>query len=447
MSRSHAHMLTAAVMGVIAGAPIGVGRAEQRETNAMSDTQPKDDGYRGIWSYRGSSLSHDEYVYFHYSGGFATVFAKHIPLAHYSPKANKTFFCYAGTPKDMSRILIMASCYDHATGTVPRPTIVMDKGTDDAHDNPVLMLDAAGHVWIFAAAHGTARPAFIFKSRGPHSVDSFDLVSETNFSYPQPWYIEGEGFLFLHTLYAGGRFLHWSTSRDGVAWSTPQPLAKAERGHYQISWRRGRKVGTAFNYHPTKKLPNDIRRTNLYYLETNDFGQTWRSAKGDPVSTPIETVANDALVHDYASEDLRVYLKDMDFDAGGRPVILFLTSRGSRVGPENGPRAWTTARWAGSEWEIRPAVASDNNYDTGCLHIEADGAWRIIGPTETGPQPYNSGGEMAVWVSPDQGATWRRERIVTRDSPYNHSYARKPVNAHPDFYAFWADGHARRENA
>jgi hypothetical protein len=26
----------------------------------------------------------------------------------------------------------------------------------------------------------------------------------------------------------------------------------------------------------------------------------------------------------------------------------------------------------------------------------------------------------------------------------NHTYARRPVDAHPNFYAFWADGHGRQ---
>ena len=47
---------------------------------------------------------------------------------------------------------------------------------------------------------------------------------------------------------------------------------------------------------------------------------------------------------------------------------------------------------------------------------------------------------MALWTSDDRGETWRKERDVTRNSPLNHAYARRPVNADPDFYAFWADG-------
>ena len=49
-----------------------------------------------------------------------------------------------------------------------------------------------------------------------------------------------------------------------------------------------------------------------------------------------------------------------------------------------------------------------------------------------------------MWVSKDEGATWTKERSITHDSPYNHTYCRRPLNAHPDFYAFWADGHGRQ---
>ena len=48
-------------------------------------------------------------------------------------------------------------------------------------------------------------------------------------------------------------------------------------------------------------------------------------------------------------------------------------------------------------------MTSDNNYDMGSLWVEGDGTWHIIAPTETGPQPYNPGGEIAMWTSRDQG--------------------------------------------
>jgi hypothetical protein len=50
---------------------------------------------------------------------------------------------------------------------------------------------------------------------------------------------------------------------------------------------------------------------------------------------------------------------------------------------------------------------------------------------------------MVMWTSADQGATWTRVKRLTADPVRNHTYARRPVFAHPDFYAIWADGDAR----
>jgi hypothetical protein len=51
---------------------------------------------------------------------------------------------------------------------------------------------------------------------------------------------------------------------------------------------------------------------------------------------------------------------------------------------------------------------------------------------------------LVVWTSSDQGGTWQKEKQLTAGSELNQSYARRPVNAHPDFYALWADGNARK---
>jgi hypothetical protein len=249
--------------------------------------------------------------------------------------------------------------------------------------------------------------------------------------------VPGEGFLFLHTRYQGGRRLYWITNRDGREWSTPAPLAHIAQGHYQVSARHEKRVATAFNYHPRKGGLN--ARTNLYYLETDDMGTTWHTAAGEVVETPLTEPHNPALVYDYEAEEKLVYLKDVNFDAAGRPVILYLATSGYAPGPASGEREWFTAHWDGNAWQRRAFTTSDHNYDYGSLCIE-DGQWRIIAPTEPGPQPYGTGGEMVLWMSPDEGRTWSKQKQLTRDSEFNHTYARRPVNAHPQFYALWADG-------
>ncbi len=412
---------------------------------AMAQPLPTDDGYRGIWY--ANEPSGDEYAY-KYSGGFATYPQQQSPIAYYAEKVNKTFFVYGGAAKDKNELLHMVSYYNHATGKLARPRILVNRHTSDAHDNPVMMLDEAGHIWIFSNSHGVARPSYIYKSKKPYSIDEFELVTTTNFSYGHALYFAGRGFLFPHTRYAGrNRRLYWMTSRDGREWTEPQMLAHFDQGHYQVTCQDARRAASAFNYHPEPKGLN--ARTNLYYVETPDMGKSWTNAGGAPVTVPLASATNPALVHDYKSEGLLVYLKTVQYDRRGRPVILFLTSRGYESGPKNNPRTWRTAHWTGSEWRIRTVITSDHNYDFGSLGIDRDGTWRLIAPTDAGPQPYTTGGDMVLWTSKDEGATWKRVKQltqVTQGGTRNHTYARQPVNAHAGFYALWADGNTKRES-
>lgn len=410
-----------------------------------------DEGYRGIW-YSNTYIG-GQYVY-KYSGGLGTYCAKHKPFAVYCEEVNKTFFCYGGTTTNSNtHLLHMVSYYDHNSGMVPRPTILLDKGTSDAHDNPVISVDDDGYIWIFSTAHGTGPPAYIHKSLEPYSIDGFERIDAIkdgnepmdNFSYMQAWHVPSKGFVCFFTHYSDpvARTSFLMTSPNGVDWKWTR-LAAIHQGHYQVSTVSEEKAATAFNYHPNGQGLD--HRTNLYYMETfstPEFGHVWRSADGRELTLPLTEPDNYALVHDYQSEGLNVYLKDIRFDELGMPVILFVTSRGWESGPENDPRTWRVARWTVRKWEITTVTTSDNNYDMGSLYFEDDSTWRIIGPTETGPQAYNTGGEMAMWISKDKGQTWSRIRKLTRNSERNHTYARRPVNANPDFYALWADGNGR----
>jgi len=402
------------------------------QSPAAEVPQPKADGYHGIWFTLGQRSEHGD----KYSGGLGTYTADHIPMAIYTPQANKTFFVYGGTLPGQRHLLDMISYYDHARGVVPRPTIVHDKqGVDDPHDNPSLCIDDKGHVWVFVSGRANKRPGFKYRSAEPYSIDRFELVSSRTMAYPQPWFMPGKGFIHCFTQYTQGRELYWETSADGRQWSETQKLA-GFGGHYQVTHGRDGRLITAFNWHPGGNVD---KRTNLYFLQTDDFGRTWKTAAGKAVRTPLAAVDNEALVRDYAREQRLVYINDIQFDRDGRPVLFYITSGGYKPGPESGPREWTVARWTGTAWEFRPVTTSDHNYDMGSLYIEDD-AWRIIGPSGPGPQPWGTGGDMAAWLSRDSGATWAKVRDLTTRSEFNHSYARRPVNAHPDFYAFWADG-------
>lgn len=369
-----------------------------------------------------------------------TYTAKHHPLAVHVPEVQKTFFVYGGTLAVNERhLLAMASYYDHRSKTVPRPVVVHDKeGVDDPHDNPSLQIDQRGRLWVFVSGRGRKRPGQVYRSRLPHDISSFEDLGQREFTYPQPWWIEDEGFLFLFTKYTRGRELYWSTSDAfGESWGPDQKLA-AMGGHYQMSNQQGDRIITAFNRHPGGNVD---RRTNLYFLQTRDRGKTWQTITGEAVKTPLTNPQGPGLVRDYQKEGRLVYLKDLGFDAKGHPVLLYLTSANHQPGPGGAPRLWTTAQWSGGKWVFHEVTRSTHNYDMGSLYLEDDGSWRIIAPTEAGPQEHGTGGEIAMWVSKDEGKSWKMTRQLTRTSKRNHGHVRRPVNAHPGFYGFWADGH------
>ena len=401
----------------------------------------KADEIRGIWY--SNQPSGDEYR-FKYAGGFATYPQQHLPIAIHCASVNKTFFTYGAADAE-NGLLHAVSYFDHATGKVARPTILLAKQTSDAHDNPVMSVDDRGYVWIFSASHGRSRPSFIHRSVKPYDIEAFERVVTTNFSYPQPWFVAGQGFCFLQTSYDGRRSLYCQRSTDGRKWSDRQLLASFGRGHYQVSWRQGAKIGTVFNYHPQKVGLN--ARTNLYYMETIDGGVTWRTVDGGQLDLPLQARDNPARIAEYESRGVLVYLKDLQFDEEGHPVIVYLTSRGFEAGPKNDPRTWRIRRWDGERWLDYAITTSDHNYDFGSLYLEAPDRWRLIAPTAPGPQKYNTGGEIEMWESADRGRSWRVVSQLTRGSEFNHTYVRRPVDAHPGFYGLWADGHGRRPSA
>ncbi len=395
----------------------------------------KANGYNGIWFTLGQFSQYGD----KYSGGLGTYTANHIPVAIYAPEVGKTFFVYGGTTKKEDRhLLIMISYYDHKKGMVPKPVIVYDKmGVDDPHDNASLSIDDMGFVWVFVSGRNTSRPGIIFKSTLPYSIESFDKILEDEMTYPQPWWIKGEGFFYLFTKYTKGRELYWTTSKDGRVWAPHQKLA-GMGGHYQSSnvWKK--KIVSVFNYHPGGDVN---KRTNIYFVQTDDLGETWKNINGKSLITPLSDIQGDALVKDYEAEGKLAYINDVNFDKEGNPIILAVLSSHFEPGPKGDPREWMLIHWKNGQWNFRKVCESTHNYDMGSLYVEGN-TWRIIGPTEPGPQKYGTGGEMALWESYNEGVDWKKIRMITQGSSRNHSYTRRPLNAHNDFYAFWADGDA-----
>lgn len=398
-------------------------------------------GYRGIWFELNQKSEYGD----KYSGGLGTYTAKHMPLAIYAPEVDQTFFVYGGTTRENQKhLLCMAGVYDHRTGTVSKPTVVFDKlGVEDPHDNPSIAIDDKGFILVFVSGRNTRRAGIKLKSTRPYDISEFRIIGEEIFTYPQIWNTD-KGFFHFFTKYTGVRELYFETSKDGDTWTADRKLAGIKEkpdqksGHYQLSaqFENGSIIGTFFNRH---RDGHPDTRTDLYYIQSRDHGLTWEDIHGHKSEIPLSEVDIEERVLDYQSQHKNVYMKDMGFDRLGNPVCLYLISGGHEPGPKNVPYQWYITSWTGKSWSTSQVCESDHNYDMGSLFI-SDTIWKIVGPTETGPQVYGCGGELAIWRSDNKGKDWYKEKDITRGSEFNHGYVRRVVNGRAPFCFFWANG-------
>ena len=297
-------------------------------TSSSADTAsyavtPHADGFRGIWFDLGQKSEFGS----KYSGGLGTYTSNHVPMAHYVEKVNRTYFTWGGTPDGKQRRLhILVSYYDHSTGKVARPVTIMDKSpVDDPHDNGSMSIDEHGHLWIFVSGRSRLRPSVIYRSKTPNEINEWLNLGDSEFTYPQPWWFPGKGFLHTYTRYTPGRELFYRTSSDGITWDTERKLAGLE-GHYQTSAQIGDRLITAFNRHPKRVVD---QRTDLYYMETSDMGKTWTKQS--------DVTRNSPRNHSYARRpqnahpDFYAYWADGNTDQFSESHLYYTNRTGDKV--------------------------------------------------------------------------------------------------------------------
>ena len=256
-------------------------------------TLEKDTGYRGIW-YKIAQKTEIKY-----SGGMATYPQQIRPFAIYSKEVEQNVLRLRRTIEGEERVAAHDFVFRsrHRDGpTTANPAEQADG--DQRARQPAIAIDSAGYIWIFSNTHGPEKRSYIHRSTKPYSIDAFEQITQTSFSYGQPWYLAGQGFcsstIVTPTagrsrfrparMAANGRRQVAGAVSKGITRSAPSP--------------DGKKLGVAFDYHPHGL----DTRTNLYYIETSDFGTTWHNMQGEKLDVPLKEVKNAALVHDYESE-------------------------------------------------------------------------------------------------------------------------------------------------
>ncbi|HOZ49490.1 MAG TPA: BNR-4 repeat-containing protein [Candidatus Hydrogenedentes bacterium] len=421
--------------------------AVQPKGNAMEIVTPAPTTFRGVWYGCGTenTLPGRDLVY---AGGKATYCAWHRPMAVYAPAVNKTFFVF-GDAENRPAI----SYFDHQTSTFAPPLALGTNPDGNAHRNPTLCIDEDGFLYVFYGYAGGKQPIPVLRSIAPFDITRWERradLTDGSGSYPNPWQLRSREILVTHRVPAGWAFRR--TREGGATWeptvslvefgsyegtSTAYGFSMAETGPYprKLHFVWSRLGGGSPEAVRTKHLW--ARRFNVYYACSDDGGDTWRRSDGTAYTLPITEDIAEKL---YDSGEHGIWLKDMQIDNAGNPIILFIDAN-----TDTYESAWKVARHADGLWTLADVTRTDHMYDGGALVVLADDDIRLYGPTAAS-QPRVDGGEIEEWQSTDHGRAWTRRRALTNASPFAHNHVKTVFDQDASdgrFRVFWSYGDGR----
>jgi hypothetical protein len=337
----------------------------------------------------------------------------HAPQAFYDARTNRTYFVYrSGWPCDAERAGrcgIYIGWFDHNEGRVRRARQIYAQTIKKVDAGPALVPDGQGYVWVFVGSD-RRNEAVVLKSAAPHDLTRFEEQARLSFADAQPWYKKGEGFVLLCSINKDGRWLPAVTAaQDGVTWSEPRILADLGPRHRFVSGRHKDKLGLVFNASLNERHPDLY--TDLYYVESRDWGRSWHGADGQKIELPIRDADHFSLMRDYRSMKRITSIKDLNFDRMGNPTVLYMSTFAPGIKARRLRKTWYTARWF-RQWYMTGLIMSDHIEDSGCLLIDERMNWTLPATTDPGLRPNVPGGDVVMWLSRDQGRSWYRKTLT-----------------------------------
>lgn len=365
-----------------------------------------------------SKNSNSNFIYFTYSGPVTLDNSTTIASTSGQGNLSTTQEFHFDTKK--SPVLgIYVSKYNPTTNQATKPILVHAKYTDDFHDNAVINMDRDGHIYVLISGRSNGRQMLLYRSNAPYSLSGFtDITPDTpsaahKVSYPKFFWTDNGYFRLVYTDYdsRGDRNI-WSAEivpngSQKALLRQAEPIAELG-GHYVVGDARGNDIVIAFNEH----FGHPDSRTNLYYMHSEDGGETWKNANDQNLSIPLTRSAlNSVAVKQYniSSTDQLIYVKDIAFEttSNGRkyPEIAVIGVQGAKGSPLHEPSINTNTHdrylstWIrnqdNTQWLGRRFTENvDHNYSTAALHQSSSTAV-IYAQTLKGQGNYLAGGSLA----------------------------------------------------
>jgi len=245
------------------------------------------------------------------------------PNAYYFEGDHKrTYVTWQQKQEGSSLYRTMVCAYDHETGEVLGPVTVFNHGSDaDNHGVGAIWVDPDGYIWVFGGSHNTygkysrtVWPEDIEDWKDPpytwHSAATYpNLLMIGNYLYV--FFRGGNDLVFRKIDYRTPSQENWSTTKTivdcGSGYLAYIGHAVVDAlGTIHLQW-------TIFEQAPYKRL-------NIYYLMSEDGGDTWKKRDGTVVTLPLKQHEGD-LVFD--SQGVMTSAYRIVVDPDGEPTLYF----------------------------------------------------------------------------------------------------------------------------
>ena len=363
----------------------------------------------------------------HYSGSSAFFPAKVMP--NWVQVGTLIFVAWNGELTDETHPwgagwnLIRVAVYDTATQAWTMGSDVV--GTvlsNNAHCAPAITVDDAGRIVIWYYCHSS-------KLRMRRTVAAGDILGAwetvgnfgTAFTYPQPHKLGGNWQVLGRELVGADRkwYLHRFTD-DGTFIESKEIISEwGVRGAYGVSVSDGTRLHLAWceiNW-------STVLRHNLYYIYSDDGGDSWCNSSGVAVTLPIDESQETAVrVYDSGTDQLK--MEDMVL-VNGEPVVL-VNSGGQHK----------AAVKSGTTWTLHDIGPADHLFDVGAIRIGGAGIQALLPsiPSQSG----HDGGGMVMHESGD-GVAWDGgTTVVSGAANLSHNFA--IGLPHDDIAFMWSSG-------
>lgn len=358
--------------------------------------------------------------------GRATGYGGANKIITYDDKTHLTW-----VDSDSTGFSVQVKTLDRATGDWSDTYTV---GTaEDNHGGAALTIDSQGYLHIAYYPHHS--PMRYRKSVNPNDASAWEDETPVGVNMTYPTLITGpDDTLYLTARQSFGNE-PWQaslfTKSPGGSWSGPTALIKGDETGYsqfaeRLAWGPDHQT-----LHLTTRMygENPVWSYKIGYMKSEDFGQTWETYDGSPITLPavkstIDTIAeaDPALRSAYATGD-SLSGAPLAVDANNVPWVLYSDLSPGGTIPH---QAWLATPDGAGGWSKSlindkiDVLPEDWGMTASGIHISEDGRLSLLlnivnDPIET--SPFGSNSLELVWAESSDGGQTFTSQIISPNDP------------------------------